>query len=479
MLAAKVFYLNNFARTLHNAGWSSAFPRAVLFFALFLLNLTLNLSSAKAAQITMNLVMLAVDERVSVKLTNIGKDSVKLENILLQLEDENYEQKLDFVLEPAASRDLDFKVRLPIKDGTYPLIGKLRYLNNNKRLSMVLAGYFDLRNPQRLQEACAIQTVPRGHYARLFAPLYSGYRTRLVLPDEIRLINQGIIEDRQYFDLQNNEPSFDATYDILMLLQTQPDSFVQAVKICKLPLSMQRFVTMRKYRWGLICAWLAMLPLIGSFMLKLFQGRTPDAEWRKIQKERMREELLASTRPLPEGAEGYRMRTRTMTLEMLSKDGASLPPLKEIVSCLQINELEALLGSKREAAVPAGWGEEPEKIRVKVPPGIKSGAELQITRGWDRIKVKILVVPDPWVCLQKSNIVLTVPVRVDEVIAGGKLTVPSRNGSVEAEIMPGTDVMNKLCLPGLGIDDVETGLPGDPLLQLRIELPQGKTRREN
>ncbi|MBI4848920.1 MAG: molecular chaperone DnaJ [Nitrospirae bacterium] len=122
-----------------------------------------------------------------------------------------------------------------------------------------------------------------------------------------------------------------------------------------------------------------------------------------------------------------------------------------------------------------------ETIKVKIPPGAETGS---------RIKLKGMGGPgaqggppgDLYIELgvrshhvfkrEGNNIYADVPVTISEAVLGGKIQVPTLDGTVTMTLPPGTDSGKKFKLKGKGIPNRKTGIKGDEFAVIKIVVPK-------
>ena len=143
----------------------------------------------------------------------------------------------------------------------------------------------------------------------------------------------------------------------------------------------------------------------------------------------------------------------------------------ERVFQFQISEIEQRLGAMREIVFPGRAGEEPRRVRVKIPAGIKSNTILQVTKGWERAKVRIIVQAEDYLTVDDIDLHLTVPVTVSEAIRGATIEIPGLHKPLRLTIPPGTQLSGELLRQGEGLTD-EKQEKGDLFVRLFVVPPR-------
>ena len=80
--------------------------------------------------------------------------------------------------------------------------------------------------------------------------------------------------------------------------------------------------------------------------------------------------------------------------------------------------------------------------------------------------------PHPQFKRQGDDILVDVPITIDEAVLGGKIEVPTVTGRVQLTIPKGTSSGKTFRLKGKGVANKSTGVTGDELVTVRIVLPE-------
>lgn len=142
---------------------------------------------------------------------------------------------------------------------------------------------------------------------------------------------------------------------------------------------------------------------------------------------------------------------------------------------LEVAFLDAVRGAETRITLPDG-----QALAVKIPQGTEDGQTLRL-RGkgspgfgggpaGDAL-ITLRVRPHPVFRREGDDIVLTLPITVDEAILGGKVTAPTIDGPVGLTIPKGASSGRILRLRGRGVASKTGGAKGDQKVELRIVLP--------
>ena len=142
---------------------------------------------------------------------------------------------------------------------------------------------------------------------------------------------------------------------------------------------------------------------------------------------------------------------------------------------LELDFLEAVLGAKKRVTMPEGG-----VLDLNIPAGVSDGKVLRLKgkgavgigtteRGDALVEVRVR----PHARFQRSDgdILLEVPITIDEAILGAKIEVPTIAGRVQLTLPKGTNSGRVFRLKGKGIKCVGRPEAGDQLVTVRIVLP--------
>jgi DnaJ-class molecular chaperone len=141
---------------------------------------------------------------------------------------------------------------------------------------------------------------------------------------------------------------------------------------------------------------------------------------------------------------------------------------------LDIPFLDAVNGTKQRITLPDGG-----TLDVTIPPGVAEGQVLRLKgKGHPGMGegppgdalVEISVMSHPVFKRDGNDIVVDLPITVDEAVLGGKVEVPTIGGRVSVTVPPGSNTGQTLRLKGLGVKT--KGARGDQLVRLSIMLPE-------
>lgn len=144
---------------------------------------------------------------------------------------------------------------------------------------------------------------------------------------------------------------------------------------------------------------------------------------------------------------------------------------------LPVDFLDAVNGAKRRVTMPDG-----RTLDITVPPGTRSGQTLRLkgkgvpgTNGGpdgDAL-VEIQVGAHPLFERDGDDIVVELPISIDEAVLGGKVAVPTTTGKVNLTIPKGASSGQTLRLRGKGVPAGKNRAAGDQRVKLKIVMPAG------
>jgi DnaJ-class molecular chaperone len=142
---------------------------------------------------------------------------------------------------------------------------------------------------------------------------------------------------------------------------------------------------------------------------------------------------------------------------------------------LDVPFLDAVRGAETRITLPDGQG-----LAVRIPRGTEDGQTLRL-RGkgapgfgggppGDAL-ITVFVHPHPVFRREGDDIVITLPITIDEAVLGGKVTAPTIDGPVSLTIPPGASSGRVLRLRGRGVDRPRQKTRGDQRVELKIVAP--------
>lgn len=141
---------------------------------------------------------------------------------------------------------------------------------------------------------------------------------------------------------------------------------------------------------------------------------------------------------------------------------------------LDVDFLDAVKGAERRLALPDG-----KRLKVKIPPGSEDGQTLRLKgQGGPGMNggaagdafIEIHVRPHPTFQRKGRDILVDLPITLDEAILGAKIEVPTIDGQVTMSVPAGSNTGSRLRLKGKGVHH-HGGARGDQYVTLKVVLP--------
>jgi DnaJ-class molecular chaperone len=138
---------------------------------------------------------------------------------------------------------------------------------------------------------------------------------------------------------------------------------------------------------------------------------------------------------------------------------------------LDVPFLDAVNGTKQRITLPDG-----STLDVTIPAGVSDGQVLRLKgKGMPGLGegppgdalVEVGVRPHPVFKREGNDIVVEVPISLDEAVLGGKVEVPTIGGRVAVTVPPGSNSGQTLRLKGRGVKG-----KGDQLVRLSVMMPE-------
>jgi len=143
---------------------------------------------------------------------------------------------------------------------------------------------------------------------------------------------------------------------------------------------------------------------------------------------------------------------------------------------LEVDFLEAVSGATKRVTLPAGG-----TLDLNVPAGVADAQVLRLKGRGQRgaggaeagdALVEIRVRPHPQFKRDDDDILLEIPITIDEAVLGGKIEVPTVSGRVTLTLPKGTSSGRVFRLKGKGVKSAGRSEAGDQLVAVRIVLPE-------
>ncbi len=143
---------------------------------------------------------------------------------------------------------------------------------------------------------------------------------------------------------------------------------------------------------------------------------------------------------------------------------------------MEISFLEAVNGDKKRITMPDG-----KALDISIPPGHRDGQILRLRgKGMPGLGggaagdafIEIQVKPHKTFRRQGQDILIELPVALNEAVLGAKVNVPTIQNSVSMTIPPGSNTGDTLRIKGKGIAAHGKNAAGDQLVTLSVMLPK-------
>ena len=123
----------------------------------------------------------------------------------------------------------------------------------------------------------------------------------------------------------------------------------------------------------------------------------------------------------------------------------------------------------------------PETVEVRIPPGAQQGSRLRVagkgnagTHGAPAgdLYITVRVEDHPFFRRDADDILISVPVRIDEAGLGTKIEVPTIDGRAQLKIPHGTKNGQKFRMREKGVQNSRTGTRGDQIVEITVQAPE-------
>jgi DnaJ-class molecular chaperone len=142
---------------------------------------------------------------------------------------------------------------------------------------------------------------------------------------------------------------------------------------------------------------------------------------------------------------------------------------------LEVDFLESVSGATKRVTLPGGG-----TLDLNVPAGVADAQVLRLKGKGQRgaggaepgdALVEIRVRPHPQFKRDDDDILLDVPITIDEAVLGAKVEVPTVSGRVQLTVPKGTSSGRVFRLKGRGVKSAARSEAGDQLVTVRIVMP--------
>jgi DnaJ-class molecular chaperone len=149
---------------------------------------------------------------------------------------------------------------------------------------------------------------------------------------------------------------------------------------------------------------------------------------------------------------------------------------RDVRYTLEVDFLEAATGAKKRVTMPDSG-----VLDITVPEGVADGQTLRLKgqgspspRGSEAGDALVEIKVRAHASFKRSgdDILLELPITIDEAVLGAKIEVQTISGRVHVTIPKGTSTGRVFRLKGKGVHNTTTGNTGDQLVSVRIVLPE-------
>jgi DnaJ-class molecular chaperone len=143
---------------------------------------------------------------------------------------------------------------------------------------------------------------------------------------------------------------------------------------------------------------------------------------------------------------------------------------------LEVDFIEAALGATKRVTLPGGGA-----LDLNVPAAVTDGQVLRLKGKGQRgagggepgdALVEMRVRPHPLFKREDDDILVDVPITIDEAVLGAKVEVPTISGRVQLTVPKGTSSGRVFRLKGKGVKTAGRSEAGDQLVSVKIVLPE-------
>jgi DnaJ-class molecular chaperone len=147
----------------------------------------------------------------------------------------------------------------------------------------------------------------------------------------------------------------------------------------------------------------------------------------------------------------------------------------DIRHSVEIDFLDAVNGTSRSVTMADG-----KHLRVTIPTGSEDGDVLRLKGqglpglgggSAGDLLIELRIKPHPVFTRKGRDIYAELPITLSEAVLGGKVEVPTVDGSVSLTIPKGSNTGSRLRVRGKGVPAASGGARGDHYVDLKVVLP--------
>ncbi|MGH9554056.1 MAG: DnaJ C-terminal domain-containing protein [Terriglobales bacterium] len=143
---------------------------------------------------------------------------------------------------------------------------------------------------------------------------------------------------------------------------------------------------------------------------------------------------------------------------------------------LSIEELAK--GTTRTLQI-SGGGMKPRTLEVKIPAGVRAGSRVRVAGGEQKgsaagpgdLYLRVKVKAHPYFTMDGDNLVTELSISPAQAVLGGEATVNTLDGPVRIRVPAATQNGRMLRLREKGLPKLKTGVRGDQLVRVKINIP--------
>ncbi|QTA37880.1 molecular chaperone DnaJ [Thermosipho ferrireducens] len=157
-------------------------------------------------------------------------------------------------------------------------------------------------------------------------------------------------------------------------------------------------------------------------------------------------------------------------------------------TCNQCGGTGKIPGETCSVCKGSGRVKKRHKVEVKIPAGIENGTTLRIQKGgnagyyggeYGDLYIHVRVTGGAGFIREGNNLVKDVTIDYVSAILGTVIKMQMPDGKVkEVKIPAGTQYGERIYIRGEGLPDMKTGIKGDLILNIKVEIPRRVSRRE-
>lgn len=213
--------------------------------------------------------------------------------------------------------------------------------------------------------------------------------------------------------------------------------------------------------------------LKSAFGILDFFKKNAQAKRAEFNKQEFKQRIKEASTPLPP-TKTKKSHPRPPKTDKTNESG--IHPLQNILQSERIfqfgiTSIQATLGTEREIALQSSEVNTPKRIRINIPKGLKHNTLLEVSKGWESVKLRVNVVPSTYFRISELDIILFLPITLMEAINGFETEISTLDRKYKINVPSIQENKSPIILSGYGLEDISNNSRGNIIVETFIVSP--------